>query len=188
MENTNRKSQNIVDGFDFYTEKDAAIAAQEQKKVAYLEERMNYKHPENVLNIYNRAIRERVFKTPVGILYLKQLQQFLHEQENINQEEILPISLYVSYDEEIRERSNPAKKRIKPAPLKKSNALPISIILNVALVVTVVAMFIIALNASQPNILNYEKNLVNQYSSWEQELTEREQAVRDKELELRIER
>lgn len=181
---TNREAE----GFTFYTEKDAALAAQEQKKVEYLEERMNYRNPSSVLNIYTRAIRERVFQTPVGILYLKKLQKFLEEQPDIPKEEILPIPLFVTFDRELRERSNPAKKRVQPAPPKKSNALPISIVLNIALAAAVIAMFVIALNTDQVNILNYKNNLVNQYSAWEQELTEREAVVREKELELKLQK
>ena len=36
------------------------------------------------------------------------------------------------------------------------------------------------------NILNYEKAVTDRYASWEQDLTEREAAVREKERELRI--
>lgn len=184
------ENNRIAEGFFFYTEKDAALAAQEQKKVEYLEARMDYNNPESVLKIYVRAIRERIFKTPVGMMYLKHLQQFLLEQEGINQEEIVPIPMHVAFDGELREQTNPAKKRVQPSQKKpkKSNVLPVSIILNIALVAAVIAMFVITLNSSQPNILNYEKNLVNQYSAWEQELTEREQAVREKELELKLEK
>lgn len=176
----------IVEGFLFYTDKDAVLAAQEEKKVEYMESKMDYDNPASVLHIYNRAVQERIFKTPVGMMYLKYVQQFLNGCEEINQEEINPISLFVTFDGEIREHSNPAKQRVQPAKKKKSNILPISIILNMALIAAVIAMFVITLNASQPNILNYEKNLVNQYSEWAQELTEREQAVREKEMELKI--
>lgn len=181
---TNRTAE----GFTFYTENDAALAVQEQKKIEYLESRMNYNNPEGVLKVYTRAVQERIFKTPVGMIYLKQVQQYLLEQEGINPEDVLPIPLFVSFDGELREQPNPARARIQPSKKKekKSMALPVSIILNVGLIVLVISMFAITLNSSQPNILNYEKNLVNQYSAWEQELTEREQAIREKELELKI--
>lgn len=196
MESTNVQSvdnkaaniANIVDGFLLYTEKDAALAAQEQKKIEYLEAKMDYRNPKNILTVYTKIIKERIFKTPVGMTYLKQLQAFLMKQPGIKKEDILPIPLYVTFDTEIREQTNPAKKRIVPSKKKqkKSMALPISIILNIGLCIAVIAMFVIALNSSQPNILNYEKNLVNHYSTWEQELTEREQVVREKELELKL--
>ena len=48
-------------------------------------------------------------------------------------------------------------------------------------------MFMITLRSDNPNVLNYERALTDKYASWEQELTERERAVREKELELQVE-
>lgn len=45
-------------------------------------------------------------------------------------------------------------------------------------------MFAIASGSDNPNIINYRNAIVNEYASWEQELTEREKAVRRKEAEL----
>ena len=62
----------------------------------------------------------------------------------------------------------------------------ISLIANIVLVIAVAAMFGIAMKSDNPNILNYETQLVNRYASWEQELTEREKVIREKEKELNI--
>ncbi len=48
-----------------------------------------------------------------------------------------------------------------------------------------IAMFVVALNADNPNILNYKSALENRYAEWEQELKEREAAVKLKERELK---
>ena len=56
------------------------------------------------------------------------------------------------------------------------------------LVVALVAMLIIALVSDNPNILNYERVLQDKYSSWEMDLKEREDAIRQKELELKKEK
>ena len=45
-------------------------------------------------------------------------------------------------------------------------------------------MFLITLKSDNPNILNYKQVLTNQYASWEQNLTERENRIREKEQEL----
>ena len=54
------------------------------------------------------------------------------------------------------------------------------------LAIAVLFMFYVALSSDKPNILNYEKALQNKYASWEQDLTQREHVVREKELELKI--
>ena len=53
--------------------------------------------------------------------------------------------------------------------------------------IAIIAMFTITLESDNPNVLNYERALTDRYASWEQELTEREQAVRQRERELQIE-
>ena len=45
-------------------------------------------------------------------------------------------------------------------------------------------MFIITINGENPNIINYENAVVDKYATWEQELSERETIVRQKEQEL----
>ncbi len=191
MENIQDAGRYNAAGYSFYTKRDAELAVSEQHKVDYLEARIDYDNPESILRIYNKAVEERIFKAPPGLFFLKKLQLYLLNQPDIISDSVKDIPLQVSFEGEFREQSNPAHNRVKPAAKKpeqkKSIALPISVIMNIALVAAVIAMFVITLNADQPNILNYEKALLNRYAAWEQELVEREQAVRQHELELNIE-
>lgn len=176
----------IAEGFSFYTEKDAVLAETERRKVEYLKARLDYNNAESILRIYKKAIAERIFKSPVGLFFLREVQQYLLRQPDIDPEAVDAIPLHVSFEGEFREQSNPARNRVRPAQNqvpKKSPALRISVIANIGLAAAVIAMFAIALGASQPNILNYERVLTDRYASWEQELTEREQAIRERELE-----
>lgn len=182
-----------AEGYSFYTEKDAALAENEKRKVQYLEARMDYDHPESILRIYNKAIDERIFKSPVGHFFLKSLQDYLAKQPGIAKESIADIPMYVSFAEELRNTVKPAPKRPESRGTRSkpkevgANGLMISVIINLVLAVAVIAMFVITLKTDQPNILNYEKAITNRYAAWEQELTEREKAVRVKERELNIE-
>ena len=76
------------------------------------------------------------------------------------------------------------EERRKKELQEKQHQLRLSLIVNAVLVLGLIAMFFIALRSEQPNILNYEKNIKDRYAAWEQELTEREPAVRKMELEL----
>lgn len=176
----------ISEGFSFYTEKDAALAETERRKVEYLKARLDYNNAESILRIYKKAIAERIFKSPVGLFFLREMQQYLLRQPDIDPEAVDAIPLHVSFEGEFRDQSNPARNRVRPAQNqgpKKSPALRVSVIANIGLAAAVIAMFAIALGAGQPNILNYERVLTDRYASWEQELTEREQAIRERELE-----
>lgn len=177
-------------GFLFFTESDARLAEAELKKIEYLESRIDYSRPESILLVYEKTIHERIFRTPVGLQYLKGLQDYLLEQPGIRREDVPDIPLYSTFGAKVREQDKPAKNRIKASPEERGKTRSrflISAVLNVLLTLAVIAMFWIALKSDNPNIINYERNLINKYASWEQELTERERQIREKELELRTE-
>ena len=189
MADTQNAGRYKSEGYSFFKETDAALAESERRKVEYLEEHLDYDKPESILRIYEKAIDERIFKSPVGIFFLKSMQLYLMNQPDIDPDKIKEIPLYVSFDTELREQPNPVRKRVNPEPPpKKSKALPISVMLNIGLVILILAMFVVTLNADQPNILNYERVITNRYATWEQELTERERNVREHERELNINR
>ena len=50
----------------------------------------------------------------------------------------------------------------------------------------IIVMYIIVIKSDTPNMINYENAITNKYASWEQDLTERESKIRQKEAELGI--
>jgi len=71
----------------------------------------------------------------------------------------------------------------KRKEILKSNH-KISILLNVILVIALIIMFWVTLQSETPNMINYRISIENKYAAWEQELTERENQVREQEREL----
>lgn len=189
-EHSLEKAALSVDGYLFLTEKDAQLARAEEQRIAYLEERIDYSSPESIRYIYEKTIHERLFKTPVGLRYLKKLRDFLLSRPEIDPESVMEIPLYVAFDGGLREQTSPARTRVTPSKKrdkdKEKNRFLLSVALNVMLVIAIIAMFAISFASDQPNIVNYERVITDKYASWEQELTEREQAVREKERELKI--
>ena len=174
-------------GFSFYTEQDGKLAEAERRKIEYLEARIDYTRPESILHVYDKTIQEQLFKTPIGLLYLKKLQDFLLKQPTIAPERVKAIPLYDTYAD--LQQSSDANKLNPQAVRKKEREkarFQISVALNILLILAIVAMFVISFVSDHPNIYNYERALQDRYASWEQELTAREQVVRDKERELNI--
>lgn len=187
MENSEEKR--IAGGFLFLTEKEAKLAEVERKKIAYLESKIDYSKPEDILYIYDKTIKENVFSTPVGMIYLKQLQEFLLSQEGIDPASVAAIPLNNTYQEYGKAQST--KERMQSKHEQEMGAkkaqLTVSIVLNLLLVIAMIAMFVISLNSDSPNIINYKRVITDQYATWEQELTERENVIREKERELMME-
>lgn len=175
-------------GFSFITEKDGKLAEAELRKIEYLEARIDYTRPESILHVYDKSIQEQLFKTPVGLLYLKKMQDFLLKQPTISQEKIKAIPLYDTYADGQQAPADAAK--LTPRAVRKKErekvGFQISVVLNVLLVLAVCAMFVISFISDQPNIFNYERALQDKYASWEQDLKAREQTVRNKERELHM--
>lgn len=185
------KTDWVVEGFQFGTQRDAELARNEQFRIERLEEKLDYQNYEMVNAVYKKAITNRVFKTPVGYDFLKRLQTILLENPQPG-EEIANIPVYGVYS--MRESANQTVEKIQASrkPVKKEKpkqeffSRKTSILVNVGLLLLVIVMFAIATTGSQPTILNYEKTLQNRYAEWEQQLSEREQVIREKEKELLI--
>lgn len=174
----------IVDGYRFQSPEDAALARQELKKIEYLQEHVDYQNTEMVRNVYQKAIESRAFRTPVGQNYLHNLRRLLIK-EGYSEEDIPYVTMYHNYTVKKRKETSTAKQRINPAKKKeKADKLTISILLNLFLSLLVVGMFAIAYTSEHPNLLNYERAIVDKYAAWEQDLTEREDALREEKLQL----
>ncbi len=107
---TDTREERTAGGFLFQTKEDAALASQELKKTEYLRMHLSYDNPEQVKQIYGKAVLERTFKTPVGYGFLWELRNFLLEN-GIPEEELEPILLQTSY--QLR------KNNYAPVPKKK---------------------------------------------------------------------
>ncbi|MCR5719818.1 MAG: hypothetical protein K6F84_04560 [Lachnospiraceae bacterium] len=173
-----------AEGFLFYKEEDAAAFETEQARIRMLEKKIDYSKPESVLRVYDRLIDEKIFTTVAGLIFIKKLRDFLVKNKAIDEAKIKPIPEYLTYSARDIAPRRPVRRveAIKPKP---SAALPCSVILNILLVLAIMVMFYVTLKSEQPNIFNYETALVNKYSEWDKELSEKEAMLREKELELK---
>lgn len=178
-----------VEGYRFASVEDAREAQVETVKADYFGAKLQGKNAESMLAVYDKVLDEKMFETPIGWEYLKKLQKELR-RSGVPEGQIRPIPLYLTFcHKESRETAEPAKDRIRPSAKASEDRrkLQTSVIVNILLVILVVAMFCITLNSNNLNILNYKRIILNEYASWEQDLTERENAVREKEKLLNME-
>lgn len=179
----------IVNRFAFSDEAEAQQAKKEQEGIAYISGKLDMDHPQMVLEIYNKMVEEALFETIIGEMYLKELRDYLVTIPYLNQEEILPVP--VTHRQPSGEVSKPSVR--KPAARKKTKQeseqkahgwewrAKLMTGISIALAVCVIAMFAIQMSVGSPNILNYENKIIDKYAQWEQQLEEREAAVRERE-------
>ena len=175
----------VVDGYLYGNEEDVKLVKEEKKTARFLQSKINYEDTQTTLKIYEKAIKDKIFKTPAGWEFLK-IMRFEMLKRGIPVEIIPAIPLYQVFSKE--EEKRPVRiYQVKEQDGKLKEALRISLWINIALGILVVGMFIITLFGDNTNILNYKYKIENEYVEWQQQLEEREAVVREKENELGIE-
>ena len=187
----------LVGGIAFTDIKQAKLAQIEQKRIEILDEKLNYNDIEAVANVYKKARDNRTFHTPIGITYMLRLYDWLmkNKYDDIDKMYVImdqePVKAEVDDLEQglLSERDELWKSRLEAQNKKMRETtarLRTSFFVNIVLVVLVIVLFIISQTGNNPTVLNYKTKIINQYSAWEQELQEREQAVKEKEAQLDI--
>ncbi|MBE5827671.1 MAG: hypothetical protein E7307_13690 [Butyrivibrio sp.] len=184
----NKKQDNTVGGFEFVSENDAQKGQMDLSKINLLESRVKASRPGDIKAVYEKAIENKIFKTPIGWGYLLNLRKKLLES-GFKEEDLIPIPLNVSITRHSAMENLTVRQRIIPDDSKKVSPFRriFPIVLDIVLAILVVVMFLIAASGENDNIINYKRNVTNRYSSWEQDLTDREKAVREAEKRLGIE-
>ena len=175
----------VFDGYLYGNEEDVNLAKEERKTARYLQSKINYDDIQTTLKIYDKAIKDKIFKTPVGFEFLK-VMRFEMIKRGMPSDNIQPIPLYLVFSKEaeqipvriyhVKERDDKLKENFK-----------ISLWANIALGILVIGMFMITLFGDNTNILNYKYKIENEYVIWQQELEEREAVILEKEAQLGIE-
>ncbi|MCR4610823.1 MAG: hypothetical protein K5644_02880 [Lachnospiraceae bacterium] len=187
-----------VSGFAFENPQMGEEALKEQEAIEYVNKQLDFDNIQSLLTLYNQMVTRRMFHTEVGYVYLKNIQDYLMKS-NVDPANIESIPVNLDYEidsneeiasnkqnEKIESRSNQSseykdnikfknKEKKLIEKLNKYKKLTISFItISIVLVITVVAMFIVANTSNNPTILNYEEVIQDKYASWEQDLQRRE--------------
>ncbi len=180
-----------VGGYTFATNQEAQAAIEEMDAIRYLTAKTDQKDIAQVYLLYNKIIEKELFKTPVGLDYLKKLQKYLYSNPNVPNDRIQPIPVRTDAQEvlDTKRASVSYKERNKALSREVSKFKTYftrSLIINLTLLIIIIAMMVITATSSNPNILNYESALQDRYASWEENLKAREAVIKQREQELGI--
>ena len=173
----------VVDGFVFPSFKEAQIAIKEQQNIEVIRQRTPYTNPQAVYELYVKLIERGIFKTVVGYSYLHELRHRLLSEYHYTEEELpnIEIPRRMEYDSVTEINQGVLKNKFEHLLVVKQR---MSIVI-VALVIMVVGMFVIAVINPNAGYENTENKVLNKYAAWEEDLQQREQAVKEKEEQLK---
>lgn len=198
--------KNVIMGFEFNNEENFNMAKRELDYMMHINEKLDTLSSEKTLELYNKLIDDKLFKTNIGMEFLRKLQKKLFEDKAIDNSKIKNIPATI-YSEEAndkpdnsnrRDRKNSGasnnKKDIVSKENKKNNTRVNSsgnkgknnkykdlyikmLIINLALVITIVVMFVITKRANKFDEDYYRESIENEYVSWQKALEEKESSI-----------
>ena len=197
-----------IGGYIFNEEESAKKAAKELKTVEYILGQIKESDEKTVLQIYNKLLNQRLFSTEIGLGFLSQLRQNLIASGAFSEDEVEQVYSLNEPDGEMKEEplevqkneGSPKKEKVaKSKDSSKGKAIPedasrqirklkiinsILIVISVTLLLCVIGMFYISSTINSPTILNYEETITDEYSTWKQELEEKEAELKAREKAL----
>lgn len=187
-----------VGDFTFTDERAAAEARKELKQIEHLRPQIDMKDRAMVLKVYKQIVAKGIFHTPVGYAFTNELREIAGVKtapavkvDNLGKEKYkrsphtsLAEAEAAKAKEEGGDLDPKTKKLIatlkrQVESLKKMN-LALKVVVAI-LIACVVGMFIINSTTNNVNILNYEEEIIDKYSQWDEELTQRELELKMKE-------
>ncbi|MCR5272901.1 MAG: hypothetical protein K6E13_07960 [Lachnospiraceae bacterium] len=93
-----KQTYSIIEGFLFTDEKSAARARKEAESVRFLKGKIDKGNPAQVLELYQKMIKQKMFETPVGYAFLVELQDYLKTKPTIRLDEIPAIPVAAGLD------------------------------------------------------------------------------------------
>lgn len=188
-----------IGGYIFNDEESAKKAAKELKTVEYILGQIKEADEKTVLQIYKKLLNQRLFSTEIGLGFLSQLRQNLIASGLFAEDEVEDV--YTIGEQELKEESDnqgddssekennrvtsksgnsPELKQIRKLKIINS----VLIVISLTLLLCVIGMFYVSSTINSPTILNYEETITDQYSTWKQELDEREAELKAREKAL----
>ncbi len=100
--------KNVIMGFEFNNEENFNMAKKELDYTMHIKENLNNLNPEKTLELYNKLIDDKLFKTLIGMEFLRKLQKKLFDDKAIDNSKIksIPATIYIEETADNSDNSN----------------------------------------------------------------------------------
>ena len=194
MANTDKdkrqETELVVNGYSFETQEEYDKALEEKKSIERLMKKVNLDKGELLVALYSGLITQNKLSTVIGLEYLCRLRDLIINKKYAKAADLPPIQTgSFKAERAVGYKLADTKQRLqdeKAQTQRYKDRARTLFIFNIALFIVIAVMMYIATTGNNVNILNYERKLVDKYASWDAQLTEREQQVREAERRLGI--
>ena len=168
----------VVDGYLFVMKSEAQAAQKELQGVRYLQKNNNLKDIKVVQQVYYKLLEQGIFHTPVGLNFLKSLQNQLNHKGVSEELPPIPVPRKTKEEQDVAALKKNMLQLTDVGNVYKTRFRRAMIVI-VILAAAMVFMVGVAATTNQPNILNYEEKIIDKYETWQNDLEEREQKLNE---------
>ena len=167
-------------GHTFDNEKQLIAAKKEAEAIEYLRAKTDFSNMNNLMKLYDRILDRDMMETVIGIAFLKEIRETLINSGMFTENQIRPVPLLPEV-KKLKRRKEIQKRSREMTLLERSERQNTTLkIVCFFLVVLVVGMFVISLTGTRsPWSLRFEEQLIDKYAAWEQEISKKEEYLRD---------
>ena len=185
MDNT----KNIIDGYEFESFAVYEEAKKEAETIAALRAHANLNDIDTLRKIYENYTGEDAFKTQVGIGFIREVQRRVaKDPEYKKRMKAIPVASRRGASEISDARIGELERKIKDLRREKKRDVSVRNIVIIFLAVVVAVLFYIEIyDGRAADKEKVREEVLNEYAGWADELTEREEYVRELERQLGIE-
>ena len=172
----------IVQCYTFSNSNDYMKAKKEQETVAYIRANTNLANIKVVAKLYTNLIEKDTFDTIIGYNFLEELRQLLLKEDILTEDSLPPIPIKIKEEKSLSESAaNRQVDKYKRLFEKVNRQKKISLFANFLLIIVIVAMMILTLLTNNNDESKIETEILNKYSSWQQELQQKEDEIEQRE-------
>lgn len=182
-----QKERFVIDGYSYETKAEWEEVKREEESIRYIRAKTDLSDPEKAYKVYCGLAEKKTFITPAGLDFLTELRNGLLRAGRTEDElPGIPVTLPRRKGKAAAAFSQEAEGKNKLLADYYRNKLKNARIVMAVLAAVIGIMFLITIFGPDSPLVDAEIKLQDKYASWEQELREREDAVRAKERELGI--
>lgn len=177
--------QYIVNGYSFVSKSEYERAKKEQVNIEKIKATIDINDVPSVLEMYEKLTSKKYFTTQVGLSFLAEMREYLCANgiEDVSYVKVSPaVSMKILEDyKKMKRQLETSEEKVNKLQFRNRQLF----VFVVTLIICVVGMIFMIVTSDNLGYINAEEKVLNKYSAWEEDLKQREQAIIQREEELK---
>lgn len=172
-----------LEGFLFTELNDYQEAKKEAESIEYIKANNNLDDYHQLLKLYHKMVEQNYFRTPVGYLFLKQLQNRILKEGFVGNSNLpcIPVGKKKTAAKILRLKEQDKTNKQPDMTTEYKIRLRNSRIVSLFLLVIIIIMIFMSVYSDRTRFTEYQNQITNRYAAWEEDLNAREKALKEKE-------